>query len=95
MQKHYLDQKLLAILVLCLFKRNCRLFFDSTGDSASERLQKSLKIWLKIFDFFPIRKFGIVDKRSNCDAKVSGLNPVTEEVSKFPDCTKDENAPFF
>ena len=73
MQKHYLDQKLLAILVFCLFKRNCRLFFDSTGDSASERLKKSLTIGLKIFDFFYIRKFGIVDKGSDCNTKGPGF----------------------
>ena len=38
MQKFDLDQKLLTILVFCLFKRNRRLLFDPTGDSATERL---------------------------------------------------------
>ena len=38
MQKFDLDQKLLMILVFCLFKRNRRLLFDPTGDSATERL---------------------------------------------------------
>ena len=92
MQKYYLHQKLLAILVFCLFKQNCRLFFDSTGDSASERLQKSLKIWLKIFDFFSIRKFGIVDKGSDCDAQGPGFesslrcNFKVSRLYKWQDC---------
>ena len=37
MQKVDLDQKLLAIDVSCLFERNRRLFFNLTGDSATER----------------------------------------------------------
>ena len=44
MQKFGLDQKVLTILVFCLFKRNRRLLLDSTGDSATEKLKTSLKI---------------------------------------------------
>ena len=49
MQKFHLGQKLLTILVFCLFERNCRLFFQSTGDSVTERSERSLRIFLKIF----------------------------------------------
>ena len=44
MQKFDLDQKLLALLVFCHFKRNRRLLFDSTGNSATKRIVISLKI---------------------------------------------------
>ena len=49
MQKFDLEQELLMILVFCLFEKNRRLLLDSTCDSVLERLQKSLKICLKIF----------------------------------------------
>ena len=38
MKKFGLDQNLLMILVFCLLKRNRRLLFDPTGNSATERL---------------------------------------------------------
>ena len=67
------------------------MLFDSTGDSGSERLQKSLKIWIKIFDFFSIRKFGIVDKGSDCDAKGPGFESRHRRSFKV---SKDEIALF-
>ena len=73
MQKFDLEQKLLTILVLCLFKRNRRLLVNPTGDSATERLYKSFKIWLKNFEKILIRKFGLVDKGSDCGAQGHGF----------------------
>ena len=52
MEKFGLVQKLLTNLIFCLFEGNRRLFFELTGDTAAERVHKSLKTWL---DFF--RKF--------------------------------------
>ena len=40
MQKFDLDQKLLTILAFCFFKRNPRLFFDSTGRKNCKNLLK-------------------------------------------------------
>ena len=37
-QKFDQGQKLLMIFVFCLFERNCRLFFQSTGDSCHRKI---------------------------------------------------------
>ena len=73
MQMHGLDKKLLTIFVFCLFKRNRQLLPDPTGDSATERLQKSFNIWLKNLEKIFIRKFGIVGKVTDCDAQGRGF----------------------
>ena len=69
MQIYGLDQKLLEILVFCLLKRNRRLLLKPTGDSVTERLQKSFNIWLKNLEKIYVRKFGIVGKMTDCDAQ--------------------------
>ena len=89
MQKCHLDQKLLTILFFCLFIRNCQLFFNSTGGSASERRQKSLKIWIKFFWIF-----GIVDKVSDCDAKGPGFESCHRRRFKVSRLNKRRNGPF-
>ena len=81
MQKFNLEQKLLTILVFCLFKRNRRLLLDSTGDS-SDSVTEDL---VPNFQNFTIRKFGIVDKGLDCGEKVLGSNPVKDEMSMFPE----------
>ena len=52
MQIYGLNQKLLAILVFCLFKRNCRLLSNPTGDTADEKKYESVSKNLKNFQFF-------------------------------------------
>ena len=95
MEKIGLGQKIWAFLVFFLFKRIRRFLFDSNSDSASERLQKSLEICLKIFDFFSIRKFGIVDKGSDCDAKGPGFESRHRRSFKVSRLHKRRNCPFF
>ena len=74
------------ILVFCLFKRNRQLLFDSTGDSATERLQKISQDLAQVFYKKKFnRKFGIVMH------KVAGSSLARDETSKFPDGTKDKS----
>ena len=75
MQKFHLGQKLLKILVFCLFEGNCRLLFDSTGDSATERSEKSLRSLLKNF--------------RTVTQKVAGSNPARGGITKLPERTND------
>ena len=76
MQKFDLGQKLLTILVFCLFERNCRLLLDLTGDSESHsKIGKiSENFPRNFFEKYCTRKFGIVDNGLDCDPEGRGLD---------------------
>ena len=78
------------------------VFSKEIADCSSIRLaplllkncKNLLKFGLNFFEIFWTRQFGLVVRDPTVTRRVTGSNPVRDEVSKFPDWTKGEIGPF-